>query len=534
MPFLQRLLPVLLPVLFLAACQVNTTTPIPQDSPRSSPGVGVTSRTSPRRQISVPRTTPTPDEETVVYSDLWQRLGDNLSLYRQYQHPSIDAELNWYLENPSYFSRITERAAPFLYAIVSEVEARDMPLELALVPIVESAFDPNAYSPEHAAGLWQFIGPTARSFGLQSDWWYDGRRDPLASTRAALDYLDYLHEEFDGNWLLALAAYNAGEGNVRRAVRRSGKKAANANFWELRLPKETRGHVPRLLAAARLVADADRYGLELAEVPDEPFLETVGLDFQIDLNTAARIAAVEPELLKTLNAGYLQWATHPESPQSLVLPRANAAQFRQALASLENETHLNWDSYRIVRGDTLSDIARRFNTSVAVLQQLNGLPNARIVAGQSLMVPRLGTEPGIIVAGLTGVMAGPGAGAREPTPTSYRIRSGDSLWRIAQRFGLRSGDIAAWNNIALNSLLQPGQVLILQPRDFVASGSPARLSKLGRVRYEVSKGDTLFRIARKFNVSISDIADWNNLDSTATIYPGQQLEVVLPSSATVN
>ncbi len=527
-----RLASLLLPMLILAACHVNNTIdPAPREKPPLLPGATVTARTPPKRQISVPRATPALEDETADYSDLWRRLEDNLTLHHQYQHPSIDAEIDWFLENPSYFSRITERAAPFLYAIVSEVDSRNMPLDLALIPIVESAFDPNAYSPEHAAGLWQFIDSTANSYGLQSDWWYDGRRDPLASTRAALDYLEYLHEEFDSNWLLALAAYNAGEGNVRRALRRSGTDAANADFWELRLPGETRSHVPRLLAAARLIENAEYYGVELAELPNEPYFEVVDLDFQIDLSTAARIAAVDTDLLKTLNAGYLQWATHPDHPQSLILPRSSARRFLQAVDDMPDETRLSWDYYSIKRGDTLSAIARRFKTSVEVLQSINGLRGAKIVAGRSLMVPRTHRESGLSLVDLRTATPGRSTGTSEPIPTSYRVRHGDSLWRIASRYGLKSQDIATWNNIALNSVLHPGQVLILQKRDYLALRSSSRADYEERISYQVNKGDSLFRIARMFSVSVNDIANWNNLDPDATIFPGQRIELVVPSAA---
>lgn len=526
MSSIRRLSLLLLPLVFLAACQVN-----PVDEPYPGPIASVSSSSAlPRRRLPPAQSVPTVVAERAAYPDLWTRIREDLTLYQNYHHKSIDEELSWYLNNPGYFTRITERAAPFLFEIVSEVQARDLPLELALLPMVESAFDPTAYSTGHAAGLWQFIGPTARTFGLHSDWWYDGRRDPIASTRAALDYLEYLHQEFNGNWLLALAAYNAGEGTVKRALRRSGQKTATADFWQLRLPSETRGHVPRLLAAARLIADAEQYELTLASIPDEPYLEMVDLDFQIDLSAAAQMAAIDIELLRTLNAGYLQWATHPEYPQTLVLPRDQAETFRQALDDMATEDRPAWDHYRIKRGDTLSGIARQFNTRVSLLQSINNLKGSRIVAGDTLLIPTPGAGTAAVVA--SNAKRGDN-GINPPIPTSYQVRAGDSLWRIAKQFDLKSGDIAAWNDLHLDAILQPGQILALQPRELLASTASTGTLAQNRVRYTISKGDTLFSIARKFRVSVAELTAWNDLDTASVIFPGQDIEIFV-SNASLN
>jgi len=526
-----RLLAVLATALLLAACQGVVVPGGGQNAPeqRIPPFPQPPVSTDDVQHRTVIRT-PAAGASQTAYRSIWHRVQDNLSLYSRYQHASIDNELQWYLKNPRYFNQIIERGTPFLYTIVDAVESRGLPLELALLPIVESAFDPTAYSPEHAAGLWQFIEPTARSFGLKTDWWYDGRQDPLASTRAALDYLETLHREFDGNWLLALAAYNTGGANVRRAVRRSGQTAATADFWQLRLPRETRGHIPRLLAAARLIADAESYGITLPIVPDQPYLEVVELEYQVDLAAAARLVGMEPDLLKTLNAGYRQWVTHPESPQYLVLPRSRAEEFRAIVAGLTTESpalRVSWESYRIRKGDTLSSIARRFNTRVSALQSMNNLRGTRIVAGRALLVPRPGFASGL-AANSQPVPSRPGS--RLAVPTSYRVRSGDNLWRIARRFNLRSRDIAAWNDIALDSLLHPGQVLILQSRDFVVSNDLVTGENERRVHYSVMRGDSLDRIARLFDVSVEELVAWNQLDPEALIFPGQTIEIVLTST----
>ena len=511
----------------IAACQVNTiqlpaSLPEAPVQPAISGSIKVADRQPPDQStmVSVQK------EKTANYDNLWQRVADNLSVQHRYDHPSIDRELAWHLDNPRYLERITTRAAPFLFAIVEEVQRRNLPLELALLPVVESAFDPNAYSTKHAAGLWQFIPATGRSYGLSTDWWYDGRRDPLASTRAALDYLEFLHGKFDKNWLLAIAAYNTGEGNVRRALKRSGQAASTADFWSLRLSAETRGHVPRLLAISRLIANAREFEIQLPVLANEPYLEVVELDFQLDLTTAAQIAGVDEKLLRTLNAGYLQWATHPDYPQSLVVPKEKAEYFRDAVADLPTERRLVWDHYQIRHGDTLGTIARRFNTQVEVLQSVNNLRGTRIIAGGSLLIPRSGLSAS--TAGMIAAVSPPGYTA--PTPTSYQVRRGDSLWRIARDFEVRSSDIAAWNNITLDSVLYPGQLLTLHPASFLAAVDVKNGEEERTITYAVIRGDSLDRIARRYKVTVGNLAVWNGLDPNALIFPGQEILVRIPGT----
>jgi len=456
---------------------------------------------------------------TDSYANLWLRLSDGLELQARYRHDSIDRELDWYLGHPRYLQRITTRAAPFLYAIVEEVQKRNLPLELALLPVVESAFDPKAYSTEHAAGLWQFIPATARSYGLAANWWYDGRRDPISSTHAALDYLESLHAKFEGNWLLAIAAYNAGEGNVRQALKIAGQSPNDADFWTLRLPAETRGHVPKLLAISRLIANAHEYDVEIPVLPNRPYLERVELDFQLDLAKAAQLAGVDEQLFRTLNAGYLQWATHPDHPQSLLFPTENVQRFRDTVIGIPDNQRVVWDHYQIQSGDTLGAIARRFNTRVDVLQTVNALETTRIIAGDSLIIPRSGGN--LTPEGLTSVAS---PRLLIPAPTSYRVKSGDSLWRIARRFDLKSQDIADWNTITLDSVLQPGQLLTLNSSSYVlANDEEQRI-----LSYSVIRGDSLDRIARKFNVTLEDLVLWNNLDPSGLIFPGQKLLIHIP------
>src|SRR5690606_19652767 len=250
-----------------------------------------------------------------------------------------------------------------------------MPEDLALLPIVESAYHPFALSPSRASGIWQFIPGTGRRFGLKQNWWYDGRRDIVAATRAALDYLEELHREFDGDWLLALAAYNSGERNVARAVERNRSAGKAIDFWSIaaHLPRETRGYVPSLLAVAQLLAEADEYGVRWLAIDNEPYFEIVELDGQIDLATAAGLAGIDIDQLYTLNPGFNQWATDPDGPHALLVPAERASAFRAGLATLPPDQRMAWRRHEIARGETLAAIARKYGTSVDALQQTNSL-----------------------------------------------------------------------------------------------------------------------------------------------------------------
>ncbi|MEX2131703.1 MAG: transglycosylase SLT domain-containing protein [Pseudohongiellaceae bacterium] len=320
-----------------------------------------------------------------MYEDLWDRIVAGFRLDDHYSHPDVQRELNSYIKNQAYFDRIAHRATPFLYWMVEEVERRQLPTELVLLPIIESAFDPRAVSNQRAVGLWQIVAPTARMLGLQQDWWYDGRRDPIASTTAALDYLETLYDQFDQDWLLALAAYNAGEGNMRQALKHRDEETS---FWDLRLPDETQTHVPRLLALADILAHAEHHEIELPEIPNAVYFRVVDPGFQIDLSIAAETADLELAVLRDLNPGYLQWATHPDTQHRILVPIQIASRFETELVSIPQEQRLIWDQYLIQPGDTLSSIARKLDTRVDVLQRVNGLSSTRIIAGRSLLIPR--------------------------------------------------------------------------------------------------------------------------------------------------
>lgn len=480
-------------------------------SPESSPGnPSIVSETS----------VPTVDTE-ISYDDLWERIRGGFQLHNHYSHPNVARYIQDYSEQQRYFDLLQDRASPFLFEIVEEIERRGLPLEFALLPMVESTYNPNAYSREHAVGLWQFVGATGRSFGLQQDWWFDGRRDPLASTVAALDYMEQLYKQFDEDWLLAIAAYNTGDGNLRRAIRRSDEE--EINFWTLNLPGETEAHVPKLLALSAIIADNDNWNIELRPLPNEPVLRSVQVGTQIDLTQAARLAEIEYEQLRALNPGYLQWASHPDQPQEMLLPLQNAELFEDALVGIDKRNLLTWDRYEIKPGDTLGAIARNLNTRVDILQTFNSLPGSRIVAGESLLIPR--TNDSELLASAARIERDK-IRQRPQVPAEYTVRNGDNFWVIARRYELRSKEIAAWNQISLDELLQPGQVLDLRYAVEDAIVEPKVQVSDSAAFYIVRRGDNMDAIANRFGIDLQKLLLWNELRLDELIFPGQELQVI--------
>lgn len=464
-------------------------------------------------------------------SDLMDRVRSGFRL-RIPDNRRIESQISWYASHQEYLDRVQERAAPYLHFIVEETEKRNMPTELALLPIVESGFQPFAYSPGRAAGLWQFIPSTGKHYGLKQNWWYDGRRDVVAATRAALDYLNDLAGQFDGDWELALASYNAGAGTVQRAIKRNQKRGKGTDFWSLDLPRETMGYVPRLLAVAKVVAEPNAHGISLAPIPNQPHFEPVAIGSQLDLALAAEMADIPIEEIYRLNPGFNRWATAPDGPHRLSIPVEKATRFRNAVAELAPEKRLRWQRYRIRRGDNLGSIARKHKTTVALLQQINNLNGYRIRAGRHLLIP-------VAAKGLEQYTHTADA-RRQRTQNrdrsgdriTYRVRSGDTLWEIARRHGVSHKALARWNGMSPRDTLRLNQKLVIWKQKTSRNNELAALNldtspplnTRSKLRYRVRKGDSLSRIAQRFNVSVSDLRRWNSLDG-GYLQPGQRLQL---------
>lgn len=440
----------------------------------------------------------------------------------------VKQELNWYSSHPDYMERIQERAEPYLHFILEEIEKREMPGEIALLPAVESAFRPFAYSPGRAAGMWQFIPSTGRYFGLKQNWWYDGRRDVVTSTRAALDFLQALNKQFDGDWELALAAYNSGAGTVRNAIRRNRKRGKPTDFWSLKLPDETSAYVPRLLALSEIFRQPAIHGIVLKSFPDEPYFTTVEIGSQLDLALAAEMAELPIQDLYLLNSGFNRWATDPEGPHRLNLPIHKADNFLAALENMPPEQRLTWKRYRIKQGDSLSVIARNHGTTVKLLRRVNKLRGNRIRAGKYLLIPVSSHSFEHYVYSAEQRKASIQNRQRQGNKLHYVVKPGDSLWRIAREYKVSYKRLAKWNGMAPGDPLKTGQRLVI----WVDQAATAELSALdlqpldtqSSLHYRVRRGDSLSRIAQRFNVSVSDLKRWNTL-SGKYLQPGQRLKL---------
>jgi membrane-bound lytic murein transglycosylase D len=453
------------------------------------------------------------------YGDLFDRMRAGFRLEDGGDHHAVDLELHWYAANPEYLQRAFGRADLYLYHIVTELERRGMPLELALLPVVESAFEPYAYSRARASGLWQFIPGTGSKYGLKQDWWYDGRRDIVESTRAALDYLQSLHDEFNGDWLLAIAAYNCGEALVERAVDMNRAAGRPVDFWDLWLPRETRAYVPKLLAMRRLVLDPESFGLAFSPIPNQPYFARVPTQGQVNLRIAAEIAGISPDELYELNPAFHRWATDPAGPHFMLLPVTAADTFEDNITQLSADQRLGVAHYAVRRGDSLATVALKFHTSVNVLRELNDMPIGGITVGDDLRVPGAMTDLPAKVMLAAARVDGHGRG-RVGRAHVQVVRRGDSLWTIARRTGVNVNTLALMNGMQPDDALRAGQRIKL------STDTGGRVHRR-HIEYTVRDGDTPSLIARLFQCSVPQLLAWNGLSSHSHLHTGQKLRIHL-------
>ncbi|MEA3362970.1 MAG: LysM peptidoglycan-binding domain-containing protein [Thermodesulfobacteriota bacterium] len=476
-------------------------------------------------KLELPTATPppTPITEYLQTNSVLPYVGD----FPLSEHPRIDKLVKRYSgSSKRTFSLWLERAGRYIPKIQRVFADEGVPLDLAYLAMIESGFNVRAYSWAHAAGPWQFIESTGGLYGLNNDWWQDGRLDLERSTRAAAQHLKYLHKRFDGNWFLAVAAYNAGGGTIRKAVKKSGSR----DFWVLTegnvLREETKNYLPKLLAALTLVKGLEAYGFDDLNLSEPLEYETVTIETTTDLEIVAKFCGISYLDLKELNPALKRWCTPPGvTDYQLRVPFGSADQVRALYSELPKDQRASYHRHQIKSGDTLRGLARKYHIRVNDIVALNKIKNPRALQiGFNLILP--------LKEGFTSL---PKSTLKDSYVRSrrktYKVRSGDSLWSISQRFGVTQKELRVWNKLGWSNLLRPGQVLAVSKAGRKAVVKVKRPKGPSRkLVYKVVSGDTLWDIGRQFNVATEQIRSWNALSHEHVLHPGQKLTLMVPTS----
>lgn len=461
-------------------------------------------------------------DSLITYTDIWDRIRQNIR-FDVPHNKSVMQHRTTYLRDQHALNNLFKRAEPFLFYIVEELEKNNIPIEIALLPLVESAFNPHAKSHANALGLWQFVASTGKQFGLKEDWWYEGRKDIVASTQSAIKYLKYLNAFFDGDWLLALAAYNSGEGRVQRSIRRNARLNKSTNYWDLSLPKETRDYVPKLFAVIDIIDRAEKLGVKLHPIANKPNVAAITLNSQIDISIASNIANISTEQFKTLNPAFKQWATQPNQPVRILLPIENAKTFKKKLILLPEKERMAWQRYKIKSGDSIGKIAQNFHVDLKTLQRINNIRGTRIKIGKYLLIPVSSNANNNVSLLPKNIQEFIKSNESSSNKVTHIVKSGDSLWNVSRKYNVSSKSLAQWNNISSKSTLRLGQKLVVWTG--TNSSAVSIKNKPKNIIYKVKSGDSLSRIAHKFKVKIKDIERWNKLTRRSYLKLGQKLKI---------
>ena len=470
---------------------------------------------------------------TIQYSqedDLWQVIANRQGI-KSVSNSRVQSRIDWISNHPEYLSLISKRAEPFLYLVVSELEKQNVPIEIALLPIVESDYYPFSYSHGTAVGLWQFIPSTGRMYGLEEDWWHADRRDVLASTKAAANYLNDLNKMFKGDWLLSIAAYNAGPGRIQRAIDTNIKLGKKTDFWSLDLPQETEKYVPKLLALSQVIKNPSRYNQKLLEIDNKPFLNEVELDSQFDLALISQWTGLSIDQIYNYNPGLKRWATPESLPYIMLLPEEVIYSFNDNLSKQGQRPKISWTRYKIKQGDSLSLIAQNYNTTIGQIMSVNELDNDAIRADKYLIVPLAQKSEGYYSLSDNQREKSRLNIQKNSEKIIYTVVAGDSLWKISIKFDTTINNLVRWNQISPSDSLSIGKELVIL-RDNKNKTELAKITNTGidinrDIFYTVKEGDNLSRIAQKYNVKIAEIRSWNDLNEEYILQPGDKLTITI-------
>ena len=413
--------------------------------------------------------------------------------------------MNMHLKDLDKFDEYLNDSYYFLYFVIQELEKNNLPLELAILPYIESNYDPFSISSSGAVGIWQFMPRTGRLYQLDKSWWNEDRHDPFRSTEAAVKYLKYLYQRFDQNIYHTLAAYNAGPSLLDRRINQNKRRGMDTDFWSLNVPVQTKNYVPKYIALRELILNSDNYGIKLPQIPYEPVVKKISIPGQVEVLTLSEYLDIKPELLYKLNAGYTKWASAPEDESVFYIPSEKYILFENEDNPFKNSNQINWISHIVQSGDSLWSLASKYDTEVKIIKKINYLNNDLLSINDTLLIPLSKSKSNNFI-----------------PYEMYIVSEGDTLWSIAKEYNIEIRDLSRMNSIDENSYLQLGQQLSIGNKNIHRNME----SKKRTILYSVKQGDNLFKISELFDVSIRSIEEINNFKNT-TLMPGQIIKVAI-------
>ena len=440
-----------------------------------------------------------------TYENVWDRITAASSNDQEHLDEKTLVYINAYLSNPNQLDKLLEKGRYFIYFVLEELERYRLPPELALLPYIESNYDPFSISASGAMGIWQFMPATARIYGLKDTWWYEQRHDPLASSKAAVRYLAYLHNRFNKEITYTLAAYNGGPTLLEKQIKLNRKLGKPTNYENLKLPKQTKEYVPKFKAMLELVLNAEKYGINLPNFPNKKVLGNIELNGQVEILAFSEFAGLKPEFVYKLNAGYTKWASPPGDKTTFNIPIELEEVLNLKKDKFIKTNQINWVTHKVSRGDSLWKIAEEFDTEVNVLKKVNYLASNVLNLNQELLIPLSNDQNQTFI-----------------PYQAHIISEGDTLWNLGIQYKISPAEIAKNNGLRMNSTLTIGKELNIGNKNIYRTIN----SKKRTILYSVKQGDSLYRIADIFNIEISDIKDINELPNNE-IKPGQVLKIII-------
>ena len=445
-------------------------------------------------------------EKKDSYENIWEYLQVNNKIKQSnYLDEQILSYMNNHLRDIDKFEEYLNDSYYFLYFVIKELEKNNLPIELSILPYIESNYDPFSISPSGAVGMWQFMPRTGRLYELNKSWWSEDRHDPFKSTEAAIGYLKYLYQRFDGDIYLSIAAYNAGPSLVDKRINQNKKKGEDIDFWSLNLPTQTKNYVPKYIALRELILNPEKYGITLPNIPYDSVVQKITIPGQVEILALSEYLEIKPELLYKLNAGYTKWASAPKDESIFFIPKEKYFLFSSEKNPFNKTNDINWISHTVNKGDNLWDLAIKYDTEVDVIKEVNYLNNDLLSINDNLLIPLGKTNSNNFI-----------------PYEMYIVSEGDTLWSIAKKYNLNVNDLARMNSLNKNEYLQLGQQLSIGNKNIYRNME----SKKRTILYSVKQGDNLFKISELFDVTISSIEEINKF-SNPTLMPGQIIKIAI-------